>query len=299
MPGISQKFNNGVNYVETANILIVDKKEKNLELLADVLEDEYTVYKETSKESALETAKKVRPDLIILDRTVLKPDKMFDALGQETPIIVLLEADYIIGNEEEYLKGAVDYIQKPLPPVVVKSRVRNHMDLAAHKRMLSQLTETIERMHGPKLSQDRIEMEWRRAMREEADLSMLLVAIDNFNDYDEEQGRTIIRHVADIIKVSTKRAMDISTRWENEVFVVLLPSTPNHGAAMLSEIIRNNIEKAPITLGNSEPPVYVKVTVCYSCTRPGIGSEFGLFLYEKLESFNKLRDRGTDAVYSV
>jgi putative two-component system response regulator len=126
-------------------ILVVDDAPESIDVLRNVLGDEYRVKAAISGEVALRVAEQVRPDLILLD--VMMPDldgyqvcarlKRLSATAL-TPIIfvtTLAEAD----SEARGLDlGAVDYITKPFVPALVRSRVRTHLALRDQSRELEE-----------------------------------------------------------------------------------------------------------------------------------------------------------------
>ncbi|MGD2034606.1 MAG: response regulator transcription factor [Bacteroidales bacterium] len=117
---------------EAYKILIVDDESDILEFLSYNLKREgYTVFTARNGKSAIDSAQKVIPHLILLD--VMMPDmdgietceKIRDIPELNNSIIAFLTArgeDYsqIAGFEA----GGDDYIQKPIKPKVLTSRIR-------------------------------------------------------------------------------------------------------------------------------------------------------------------------------
>ena len=113
-------------------ILVVDDEEDLLELIDYNLSKEgYRVTCVNSGESAINTAKSIVPDLIVLDLLLPKVDGLdvcktlkADSKTQHVPIIMLTakteEADIVTGLE----LGADDYITKPFSPRVLLARIR-------------------------------------------------------------------------------------------------------------------------------------------------------------------------------
>jgi len=97
---------------------------------------------------------------------------------------------------------------------------------------------------------NRMELEWNRAMRDKAVLSILMLDVDKFKLYNDTfghlQGDEALKTVAATLKESIKRTVDLVARWGGEEFVVLLPNTDSDGAYKVAEYIRGAIEKAVI-----------------------------------------------------
>ena len=88
--------------------------------------------------------------------------------------------------------------------------------------------------------------EWRRAARAERPLSLLMIDIDFFKDYNDryghQQGDETLRAVAGALRDSLHRAGDFVARYGGEEFVVLLPGMDAGRAAAFAETLRARVE---------------------------------------------------------
>ncbi|MCL2665354.1 MAG: response regulator [Defluviitaleaceae bacterium] len=128
---------------EKNSLLIVDDDTSNLLQLANILQPEYTIYAAKDGSSALKTAEKSMPDLILLD--VIMPDmngfEVFAELqkSSRTKTIPVIFITGLRGSEDEekgLALGAADYISKPFNSAIVKLRVRNQIKLINLQRDL-------------------------------------------------------------------------------------------------------------------------------------------------------------------
>lgn len=94
---------------------------------------------------------------------------------------------------------------------------------------------------------DTLGLEWRRAARNGLPLSLLLLDIDFFKNFNDEKGHQagddVLRSVADILRESVHRAADVVARYGGEEFVVLLPETNAERANDIAEGLRSSIEQ--------------------------------------------------------
>jgi len=107
-----------------AKILIAEDRPDNMTLIKETLRPTgYKVYTATNGQEAIDTAKKEKPDLILMDMQ-MPVMSGFDATRhireteelKEVPIIALT-ARAMKGNEEEVLAaGCSDYLSKPMMP---------------------------------------------------------------------------------------------------------------------------------------------------------------------------------------
>lgn len=129
------------------SILVVDDTPENIDLLSELLRDEYQVRVAASGERALKIAYSDEPpDLILLDimmpgisgleicrRLKANPDR------RRIPIIFVTAMSSIEDEERGLQLGAVDYITKPISPPIVKARVRTHLALYDQNRELERM----------------------------------------------------------------------------------------------------------------------------------------------------------------
>ncbi len=171
-----------------------------------------------------------------------------------------------------YKLGAVDYLFKPIDPIIITSKVKIFMDMYRKNHLLKIKTNLLERKieeliqlresnyELEKLSYydsltginnrrrfDKIlETEWNRAIRERKEISLIMIDVDNFKDYNDNYGHIsgdeCLKQVASTIYSTVKRLSDLVARYGGEEFITLLPNTSNQGAIEVAEKIRTNIE---------------------------------------------------------
>jgi PAS domain S-box-containing protein len=126
------------------SILIVDDVETNLLVLDDILTAHKTkVYRADSGRSAMETARRYKPDLILLDVIMPELDGFevcrilkSDVETEEIPIIFLTGRDRSEDIVKGFELGAVDYITKPFRKEELIARVSTHLDLKRSKDII-------------------------------------------------------------------------------------------------------------------------------------------------------------------
>lgn len=105
--------------------------------------------------------------------------------------------------------------------------------------------------------------EWRRVERESTPISLLMVDIDHFKNYNDTyghlQGDNCLKLVSRAIQEQLKRPGDYVARYGGEEFVVLLPNTDSGGALLLAEAMRAKVEE--LCLEHASSPVSRRVTV--------------------------------------
>ncbi len=125
----------------------------------------------------------------------------------------------------------------------------------SHRKLTEQAnTDSQTGLYNHRHFQDRLTTEVLRADRYSHVLSMLMIDIDffkNFNDtYGHPVGDAALVNLADILR-KTLRDTDIPSRYGGEEFAVILPETDVHEAWITAERIRQAVEADGLTGGRA------------------------------------------------
>ncbi|MFX3622935.1 MAG: diguanylate cyclase [Ectobacillus sp.] len=117
-----------------------------------------------------------------------------------------------------------------------------------------------------------MEKEWKRNKRQGTPLSMIMIDIDffkQFNDiYGHLAGDDCLQRVAKTLKETAKRPRDLVARYGGEEFVILLPETSEHGALAVATSLQNNIRALKIPHEKSKIDKYVTISAGYAPLTP-------------------------------
>lgn len=253
-------------------ILLVDDAPTNIQVLNEVLKDDYRLFFATSGRDALRLIAESPPDLIILD--VIMPDMdgyevcralKTDPVMRNIPIIFITamnqQEDEAIGLE----LGAVDYITKPFNPAIVRLRIRNQIELKRQRDLLARLShlDGLTGIANRRSLDEVLEREWRRGSRSLKPLSLLMIDIDHFKAYNDSCGHLAgddcLRTVAKALKDQLGRAADVAGRYGGEEFLIVLPETDNNGAQVVAREILQGISN--LAIPHPASPLGQQVTV--------------------------------------
>jgi diguanylate cyclase (GGDEF)-like protein len=114
--------------------------------------------------------------------------------------------------------------------------------------------------------------EWQRALRQQQPLSLLMVDVDNFKQYNDAYGHLggdeCLQRIANAV-ASEMRANDLVARYGGEEFAVILPNQSLKGAAIVAERIRCRVEQLHLpNLGTAKQFVTVSIGAATALPSP-------------------------------
>ena len=265
-------------------ILIADDSKANILILADLLKKECAIKIATNGQDALRIAFSAEPpDLILLDIMMPKMDgyevceKLKEAPEtKDIPVIFLTAMDQIKDEEYGLRLGAIDYIVKPISPAILKMRVKNHLELKQYRDRLKQsaMIDGLTSVPNRRRFDEALKIEWQRAQRYNQPLSLVMVDIDYFKNYNDTyghlEGDECLRQVAAALQNTLKRPTDMAARWGGEEFACLLPDTDKEDATMLAETLRQAVEEIKMPHKSSLVAEVVTISVGIATKHPSI-----------------------------
>jgi diguanylate cyclase (GGDEF)-like protein len=292
-------------------ILIVDDEKANLLVLNQILSDGYRIVTAKSGKTALKLAVKEKPDIILLD--IILPDiNGFDVLTKlkndsgtkNIPVICITGLDNENYEKKAFMLGAVDYIIKPFKIALVKARVRAHLEIIRQMHTIEKLglTDPLTNIPNRRSFDDRIDMEWRRAMREKSEISFLMIDIDHFKNYNDTyghpQGDAMLKEVAGILTLRGKRPADLPVRLGGEEFGLLLPDTALPAAVSIAESIRADVEALRVPCADGSIITSATISIGVVAMIPKKNDSLKDFLARADENLYRAKTAGRNQVYA-
>lgn len=235
-----------------------------------------------------------RVDLFVLDGiSQLKDFEVIGALRrshryQDVPIIVTSGS-----REPEFVQmmfafGANDYLAKPFQQLELVARVRSCLrlkheidrrqarekELTEVSRQLAELNSCLARLtlldgltkvSNRRAFDETLPQEWKRSIRNKSPVSLLMIDVDYFKQYNDSfghlSGDDCLREIAAGIKASLNRPADFLCRYGGDEFAVVLPDTNLSGARLVADKIVSHVAGQKIPHANTAPSPFVTVTV--------------------------------------
>ncbi len=279
-----QLFNSKGYYLDNIAGLYIDKTDPLIHYFAD--HNLPTVIKDLER--------KVKKSQAITDLT--------DA-GVElvTPINIKGLTEGIIGlgprlKNLEYTKNDIEHIS--ILTNIISIAVAN-ASLYYEIEQLS-YTDGMTALHNFRYFKLRLKEEIVRHKRTKTGLSLLILDVDNFKNFNDTMGHPagdeVLKKLAAILK-STVRENDIVARYGGEEFAVILPAVEKEGARILADRIRENIEQTYFEHEEIQP--FGKVTVSVgAATLPGDGDDYETLLNNADTALYAAKNSGRNRVVS-
>ena len=249
-------------------ILIVDDEVFNLQFLTDLLGRDYRISATKEGAKTFELTRRLQPDLIILD--VVMPDldgyKIIQKLKMDPdichiPVMFLTSLDNSKDEEKGLRLGALDYINKPFHPAIVKARVNNILELVKHRKLVEKiaLLDGLTSISNRRAYDKQLSQEWQRASQTGQPLSLGFLDIDFFKQYNDHYGHaagdSALKSVALALQQTLAIESAMPARYGGEEFAFILPETNQKQAYEIALDIQKsiaslNIEHFPSTVAD-------------------------------------------------
>ena len=152
---------------------------------------------------------------------------------------------------------------------------------------LEEATQTLHRLAGidslTKLAnhshfQEFLRNEWRRALREATSLSIVMIDIDHFADYNDrlghQAGDTALNKIGDVLQSVVRRPGDLVSRYGGEEFGIVLSRTDEQGAFKVAHKLCAAVEGLDIEHPDSPVSKRVTVSVGLAGATPAVDSNW-------------------------
>lgn len=163
---------------------------------------------------------------------------------------------------------------------------------------LDGLTGTYNRRHFDAT----LKIEWSRAMRESKPLSLLMLDVDFFKQFNDRYGHLAgddcLRTVGQCLSEGVRRPADVVTRFGGEEFAILLPNTDGAGAANVARMLRASIEALHIPHARS-PTGLLSVSTGLATLIPERGSDPLRLVRLADEALYRAKSDGRDCIVAA
>ncbi|WP_417225106.1 diguanylate cyclase domain-containing protein [Amphritea sp.] len=119
--------------------------------------------------------------------------------------------------------------------------------------------------------------EWAHAVRNDAPLSLIVVDIDQFKDYNDRFGHLLgdegLKSVAKALQGVATRSTDFIARYGGEEFVLLLPDTGRESAYDIAQCCLRAVLDLSITHPGAEAGHFLSISAGVACVQPRLNGD--------------------------
>ncbi len=285
-------------------ILIVDDQIENTLVLESLLDNcDLHIVRAASGQDALSKILEYSFALILIDVQMpgMERYQIAESLrgSSESKSIPLLFVSAARMDRENMFKGydlgVVDYIFKPLEPQILTRKVTMFLELHRQRQQLGEKTRELDAkilelevlykeleernaklerlssldgltgLFNRRYFDDNLIKEWKQAMRNDSQISLLIVDIDYFKNYNDYyghlEGDDCLRKVAQSLYEALMRPADIIARYGGEEFTAILPNTGSQGATQVARRMMEHVTGLAIEHRGSSVAETVTVSI--------------------------------------
>ncbi|MDR1590029.1 MAG: diguanylate cyclase [Oscillospiraceae bacterium] len=265
----------------TPLILIADDDTANIGALTEILGRKYKLLSADTCARALEVAVNERPCLILLN-TLLSGASGYDILPKlgeidatrYIPVLMITDPIDVSSEARGLLLGAAGYIVKPFDRELIRARVDAHVRVIKYIREVERLSmiDALTDIPNRRSFDVTVNEEWRRMFRNRSPISLLMIDVDNFKDYNDTyghpQGDILLKYLSHTFTKCLRRPYDTAARIGGEEFAIILPSTDLIGAMGVAESIRAAVEAMRVPCANLGTDTFVTVSIGVAAMTP-------------------------------
>jgi diguanylate cyclase (GGDEF)-like protein len=327
----------GIDY-RKYRVLVVDDEVENLQAFLLNFRSEFTIETADSGAAALSMLRQRDFALIISDQRMPRMsgvDLLEKTVASHPHLIRIIITGY---TDNESLISAINqgrihrYITKPWKPdelQITLKRAIERFALDAHnrqlvaelrrekaelKRMVQEQTQQLRRandrlrklaisdgltgLYNHRYFQDRWRREVQLARRYGESLSLMILDVDNFKNYNDTmghpQGDVLLKEMA-MLLLRSVREVDLVARYGGEEFVVVLPKSKPDAALVLAERVRSLVGQHPFPHRDIQPGGRLTVSIGVS-SFPHDGADAGQIIVAADKALYRAKRAGRDKV---
>lgn len=295
------------------NILIVDDEVGVRDSMHEFIEMAgYQSTMASSAEEAIELLQKNNIQVVITDIMLpgmggLELTKLIKRdFNSDVIVMTGYSGDY--SYEEAINMGASDFVIKPvrLEELLLRlKRVLKERDLSQERvRMMEKLqrlaiTDGLTKLHNSRSFYSQLEVEVDRFNRYKHPLSLLLLDIDHFKQYNDNfghlEGDKVLVKISQMIK-SCLRKLDTAYRYGGEEFTVILPETSCEEAELVAERIRTTIQSEKFKPRNAKE---LSITISIGTTQYDAQEQLSTFIQRADKAMYLSKQNGRNQVTAL
>lgn len=168
-------------------------------------------------------------------------------------------------------------------------QIREQLEISNQESYHNSITDTLSGLPNRRRLDDCLTTTLQLAQRTNSPISVIMVDIDYFKEYNDNyghlQGDSCIKAIADALNSTIKRSVDMVARYGGDEFVIILADTDSVGTAVMVEQLRVSVEALAIHHEFSQIASIVTISIGFATVETTV------------VSFDTLLDQADKALY--
>ena len=220
----------------------------------------------------------------------------YRALKKNGDYVWIRDVVHVVRNDDGDVDALIGFMFD------ISERKRTEEQLASLRRELEELSfkDGLTGVANRRRFDAVIDTEWNNACRAKQPISLLMLDIDCFKQYNDSyghlEGDQCLKRVAKLLTVATTRQRDFVARFGGEEFIVLLPDTNQSDAYKIASRCRDLIAGEHIPHEGSDVSKYLTASIGLCTTTPDCADEARAFIEAADRRMYQAKQRGRNTI---
>ncbi|QIL20829.1 sensor domain-containing diguanylate cyclase [Thermomonas sp. HDW16] len=185
----------------------------------------------------------------------------YRALTKDGGYVWIRDVVHVVRNDQGEVDSLIGFMFD------ISERKRDEEELLRLHKELEQLslTDGLTGIANRRMFDRRLETEWDDSRRSGKPVSLAILDIDSFKQYNDLHGHVAgdecLKRIAGVLRDVARRPRDVVARFGGEEFILLLPETDTGAARGLAEACLSGIAGLRIPHGGSQTSEYVTASI--------------------------------------
>jgi two-component system, cell cycle response regulator len=201
------------------------------------------------------------------------------------------------------LEGKAIGMVETFTDITERKQAEQELQRAYRKLELLAAEDGLTKLPNRRSFDEYLEKEWRRQIRTQKPISLILCDVDffkNYNDtYGHQAGDACLRSVAQSIQNKVRRAGDLAARYGGEEFAIVMPETDIHGARHVAEEIRKDLADMKIPHSESKAASFVTISCGIASMIPSNETSPQMLIENADQGLYKSKSQGRNCVNAI
>lgn len=223
----------------------------------------------------------------------------YRALHRDGHYVWIRDVVHVVRNDQGEVEALIGFMFD------ISDRKKTEHELAALQRKLEEYSfkDGLTGVANRRMFDSVMEENWSHSVRNHLPLSVILLDIDSFKQYNDLhghlQGDECLKRLGALLEHAVKRSRDFVARFGGEEFVIILPETDAESAIKVAERCRNLLFQEQIPHGGSDTSQLITVSMGVGTLVPTRDDTINAFLNLVDERLYEAKNRGRNRIVAV